>query len=232
MNLLAFDTCFDSCSVAVGRRLRSLTPGIAFANASMATGQAERLMPMIEEVMADVGMGFGELTRIAIADGPGTFTGARIAVSAARALALATGAEIVTISSLHLMAMSPDVVANGAASIAIATDARRGEVYFQRFDAHSLAPFAPPAVLPVADAAQALRETSTVVAGSGAAAVVDAAVALGANVRAILPTLVPDAFDMLFASLSFSAGRTVAPLYLRPPDAKPSASTLLSGTPA
>lgn len=65
----------------------------------MATGHAERLMPMIASVMADAGMRFDELERIAIATGPGTFTGARIAVSAARALSLATGASIVAVSS-------------------------------------------------------------------------------------------------------------------------------------
>ena len=69
-----------------GRRLRSLTPDIVYASAPMTTGQAERLMPMIEQVMADAGLAFSELQRIAIAAGPGTFTGARIAVSAARAL--------------------------------------------------------------------------------------------------------------------------------------------------
>ena len=232
MNLLAFDTCFDSCSVAAGRRLRSLTPSIAYASAPMATGQAERLMPMIEQVMVDAGMAFGELKRIAIANGPGTFTGARIAVSAARALSLATGAEIVSISSLHLMAMNPEVVANGAATIAIATDARRGEVYFQRFDAHSLAPLAAPAVLSIEQAAATLGAAPVVIAGSGAAGVAAAAKTLGTDAKAILPELVPDAIDMLFAGLSLPVSATVAPFYLRPPDAKPPAPSPFSGTAA
>lgn len=232
MNLLAFDTCFDSCSVAAGRRLRSLTPSIGYASAPMATGQAERLLPMIEQVMADAGMAFSDLQRIAIATGPGTFTGARIAVSAARALALATGAEIVSMSSLQLMAMNPDVAANGAATIAIATDARRGEVYFQRFDAHSLVPLSAPAVLAIDQAAATLGAAPSVIAGSGAAAVADAARMFGTRATAILPALVPDAIDMLFASLSLPASATVAPLYLRPPDAKPPAPSPFSGTAA
>jgi tRNA threonylcarbamoyladenosine biosynthesis protein TsaB len=231
MNLLAFDTCFDSCSVAAGRRLRSLTPAIAFATEAMATGHVERLMPMIEQVMNDVGMAFSELNRITIANGPGTFTGARIAVSAARALSLVTGAPVVAISSLELMAMNPAVAAYGAATAAIATDARRGEVYFQAFNARTLEAHAAPAVLSIDSAALALLSTSAVVAGSGAKAVADAANAAGGTVTAILPELVPEAIDMLFASVDFPVGQRVAPLYLRAPDAKPPAPSPFSGHP-
>ncbi len=230
MNLLAFDTCFDACSVAAGRRLRSLTPAIGFACEPMATGHAERLMPLIESVMASVGMTFAELDRVAIASGPGTFTGARIAVAAARALSLATGATVVTVTSLELMAMNPAVVAGGAKTIAIATDARRGEVYFQQFDARTLKHLAPPSVLSYADAAAALGARSTVIAGSGAAAVADAAQATGGDVQAILADLVPEAIDMLFMSAGLPAGSNVTPLYLRPPDAKPPAPSPIAGT--
>ena len=107
MNILSLDTCFDACSVAAGRGLRSLTPAIAFAFEPMQKGHAERLLPMVEAVMAEAGLAFGALDRIAVSRGPGTFTGTRICVSAARALALATKAEIVSLSSLRLMAMSP-----------------------------------------------------------------------------------------------------------------------------
>lgn len=229
MNLLAFDTCFDACSVAAGRRLRSLTPSIAFATELMSTGQAERLMPMIESVMSDAGMTFHELDRIAIASGPGTFTGARIAVAAARALALATGAAIVPISSLELMAMNPRVSIVGAKTLAIATDARRGEVYFQQFDVRTLQAVSAPAALPVAQAAAALRKGTTLIAGSGALLVADTARALGHDVIAILADLVPEAIDMLFSAASMPIGTNVAPLYLRPPDAKPPAPNPLTG---
>ena len=93
MNILSLDTCFDACSVAAGRGLRSLTPGISFAFEAMQKGHAERLLPMIEMVMCEAGLEFKSLDRIAVTYGPGTFTGTRICVSAARALALATGAR-------------------------------------------------------------------------------------------------------------------------------------------
>ena len=85
MNVLAFDTCFDACSVAAGRGLRSLAPSIVALYEPMSSGQAERLVPMIEEALAATGMTAGDLDRIAVTCGPGTFTGTRIAVSAARA---------------------------------------------------------------------------------------------------------------------------------------------------
>ena len=229
MNLLALDTCFDACSVAAGRRLRSLTPSIAYAAEPMATGHAERLMPMIASVMADAGMRFDELERIAIATGPGTFTGARIAVSAARALSLATGASIVAVSSLTLMAMNPVVETRGADRLAIATDARRGEVYFQVFHPRSLESLSPPALLTVEAAAAVLAGTSSVIAGSGAAAVCAAARDNGDKARAICPELLPEAIDMLFLSSEWPSVARVAPLYLRPPDAKPPAPSPYAG---
>ena len=181
-------------------------------------------MPMIEQVMSETGMTFSELNRIAIANGPGTFTGARIAVSAARALSLATGAPVVAISSLELMAMNPAVAAYGAPVIAIATDARRGEVYFQAFNARTLrAARCDRHCLTIEAAAQKIAAGAAVIAGSGAKAVADAANAAGGRATAILPKLVPEAIDMLFASVDFPVGPKVAPLYLRAPDAKPPA---------
>jgi tRNA threonylcarbamoyladenosine biosynthesis protein TsaB len=224
MNILAFDTCFDACSAAAGRQMRSLSPSIAFVSEPMTTGHAERLMPMIESVMADANMTFRELDRIAIASGPGTFTGARIAVSAARALSLATGAAIVSMTSLELMAMSPAVSSNGAATIAIATDARRGEVYLQQFEARDVTPIAPPRAYTVVEAAAALRDGRVIIAGSGAQAVADRARHRGQEIVAILPDLAPDAVDMLFVAASMPIQSTITPLYLRPPDAKPPAA--------
>ena len=229
MNLIALDTCFDQCSVAVGRRLRSLTPSIAYTSEPMATGHAERLMPMLESAMAEAGMAFSELDRIAVATGPGTFTGARIAVSAARALALATGASVVTVSSLELMAMNPDAATGGADVLAIATDARRGEVYFQMFHPRSLAALTPPEALSVDNAAARLAGRDAVVAGSGASAVAARAQEMGQSARAICPNLLPEAIDMLFLSSEWRVTDSVSPLYLRPPDAKPPAPSPFIG---
>ena len=71
-----------------------------------------------------------------------------------------------------------------------------------------------------------------VIAGSGAAAVADIARVHGRNVEAILPDLVPDAIDMLFAASEMPVVASVAPFYLRPPDAKPPAPSHFAGNAA
>jgi len=221
MNILSFDTCFDACSVAAGRGLRSLTPAIAFAFEPMHKGHAERLLPMIEAVMAEAGLVFGALDRIAVSRGPGTFTGTRICVSAARALALATKAEIVSLSSLRLMAMSPYIPAAPTQRIAVATDARRGEIYFEVYDRHTLESVVAAQCREVSEAASLLGRKPIVIAGSGGALLAEAARKQGIDATPILPDLLPDALDMLFAAGELPVSASVRPLYLRPPDAKP-----------
>ena len=229
MNILSLDTCFDACSVAAGRGLRTLTPAISFAFEPMQKGHAEHLLPMVQAVMAEANLEFNALDRIAVTYGPGTFTGTRICVSAARAFALATGAEIVAISSLRLMAMSSFIPAAPTCHVAIATDARRDEVYFEVFDRHSLQSVGGPRCAAIADAARMLGSSPIVIAGSGAEALAEAARGLGVEATAILPGLLPDAFDVLFMAAELPTSATVSPLYLRPPDAKPPAPSPFVG---
>jgi tRNA threonylcarbamoyladenosine biosynthesis protein TsaB len=229
MNILSFDTCFDACSAAAGRGLRSLTPAISFAFEPMQKGHAEQLLPMVQTVMSEANLEFAALDRIAVAFGPGTFTGTRICVSAARALSLATGAEIVAISSLQLMAMSPFIPAAPTAHIAIATDARRGEVYLEVFDRHSLKSVVAAQCIAIENAVRLLGMAPIVIAGSGAEMLADAARQSGVAATAILPGLLPDAFDLLFAAAELPVPPVVRPLYLRPPDAKPPAPSPVLG---
>lgn len=228
MNVLAFDTCFDACSVAAARGLRTLTPQIEVLFEPMAIGHAERLVPMIAEAMAATGLTFEALDRIVVTDGPGTFTGTRTGVSVARALALSAGCRLTSISSLRLMAESPRIVLDDATNrVMIAVDARRGEVYTQLFDRRrNFAPLSPPALLSLADAAALCREVSgrvvpVTIAGSGAEAVATAARNNGFEPMIVVPDLLPDAADILFRAFELGETAKVAPLYLRPPDAKP-----------
>jgi len=232
MNILAFDTSFDCCSAAAARGLRGLSPVISSFAEPMSAGHAERLVPMIAETLAETSLEVGDLDCIAVTVGPGTFTGTRIALSAARALALVAEVPFVAITSLRLMAMNREANATGARELVIATDARRGEVYFERFDPHSLRSRAPAAALPVAVAAASLGPGAIVIAGSGAEALAQAARDLGREARAVAPGLLPDALDMLFAAMSLEATRTLNPLYLRPPDAKPQMAGQLLRSPA
>lgn len=117
----------------------------------MTKGQAEHLMPMLQGLLAAQGLGWSDLTALAVGTGPGNFTGIRIAVSAARGLALGLSIPAVGVSGFEALAHGlPRPV---AARIA----APRGQAYMQVLraaadDAPSLtgASIAPPAGIPLA----------------------------------------------------------------------------------
>lgn len=231
MNILAFDTCLGACSVAVGVDAGGALEKVEALYQPMATGQAEHLMPMIDSAMRTAGLGFADLNRIAVTTGPGTFTGTRIGVAAARALALATGAAVVGLSTLQLMAQ--DAVHKLAHShqdhtVIVAVDAHRGQVYAQAFAAGTARPLSPPQLLGIEQAAALARDGAAVFAGSGAALVAAPATAMGFRIDAVLPDLQPNAaFLLLAAQDATPLDEPPRPLYLRAADAKPQAGKSL-----
>ena len=222
MHILAIDTCFDGCSACVAEQQGYAVSVLSARLERFATGHAERLVPMVGEVVVEARLGFDQIRRIAVTVGPGTFTGTRIGVAAARALALATGAETVGVSSLAVMA---EVARRqlGTVPLAVVVDARRGEVYAQSFGtAGGSDALSPPALLSLDDASRLSGEEEIVFVGSGAEAVAAIARQHGREAKALLPDLLPDATAMaLLAARLPGCDTTVAPLYLRPPDAKP-----------
>jgi len=182
---------------------------VAGTQEDMAKGQAERLMPLIAEVLEAGGAAPRDLDAIGVGIGPGNFTGVRIAVSAARGLALALGIPAVGVSRLEALALGLP------RPLAVVEDARRGEVYVQLFQADRRHE---PLLLSPADLPRVL--TSPRVTGSGAALAADA-------VRG-LDVLAP-AMPLAEAIARIAAGRwqdadlpRPAPLYLRAADAAPS----------
>ncbi|MEZ5913298.1 MAG: tRNA (adenosine(37)-N6)-threonylcarbamoyltransferase complex dimerization subunit type 1 TsaB [Paracoccaceae bacterium] len=121
--VLAFDTSAAHCAAALlwGQTL------LDERREAMAKGQAERLMPLLQDMLTDAGRTWGDLAAIGVGIGPGNFTGIRISVAAARGLALALGIPAVGVSTLEAQA-------HGVAGGVISTlDARRGAIYFQAF---------------------------------------------------------------------------------------------------
>lgn len=235
MHILAFDTCLDACSVAVARCDEAGRVELASALERFETGHAERLVPMIDEAMQAAGLDFSAIDRLAVTHGPGTFTGTRIGIAAARALALATGAEIVAASSLAVMAEVAAAELSLPArepALMVAVDARRGEVYAQAFGADGREAQAPPQLLSVAAAARLGAPASLLVVGSAAEAVAAAAADAGRPARAALPDLLPAA-SMLARMAARLAPLTepLRPLYLRPPDAKPQTGKSIARAP-
>ena len=96
----------------------------------MAQGQAERIFPAIDELLARTGVTFAELTRLAVTTGPGSFTGLRIGLAAARGLGLALGIPVVGVPTLFAISLG-----GPAGAFTVALDAKRGEAYVQSFRA-------------------------------------------------------------------------------------------------
>ena len=127
--VLAFDTSAAHCAAAL------LCSGRVMCSHAepMAKGQAERLLPMIEEMMATQGVALADLTGIAVGTGPGNFTGIRIAVSLARGLALGLGVPAVGVTGFQAVSHTAGMAAGIEGPHWVAIDAPRGQVYAQRF---------------------------------------------------------------------------------------------------
>ncbi len=223
MNILAIDTCFGACSAAVGAGLGSPHARVEAYFERRSEGHAERLMPMIDAALDSAGFGAGDLDRVAVTLGPGTFTGARIGIAAARGLALAAGLPIAGVSSLAVMAQeaAEEIEDRGVAALVVAVDARRGEVYAQLFGRDGLDALSPPLLL-TPGAAAALGRGPLLAVGSGGPRVAREARALGRAAAARLEGLQPDACTLLYMAEHLPPlAAPPRPLYLREPDAKP-----------
>ena len=139
--LLAIDTAAPRLALAVQRdgQVDTLVE-------DMATGQAERLFPALAELLARAGVTYADLARIAVTTGPGSFTGLRIGLSAARGLGLALRIPVLGIPSLLALSLTAD-----RAPVAVLLDARRGEAYVQIFSGPGT-PLGAAALLPMEQA--------------------------------------------------------------------------------
>src|SRR5437773_11147863 len=128
MLILAIDTAMDAC--AAGVLDTDAGKLIAHQSQAMKRGHAEALMPLIARVMTESGIAFATLDRIAVTTGPGSFTGLRVGLSAARGIALAAGKPVVGLTTLTAFA-APIVSENSDHPVISAIDARHDHVYFQ-----------------------------------------------------------------------------------------------------
>ena len=212
MRLLVLDTALHACTAGcLEIRADGTLHVVAMRSQPMRVGHAEALMPMVAAVLDETGR--EGIDRIAVTTGPGSFTGLRVALSAARGLALALGIPSYGVGTLAALAGLgfEDGAAGPVASI---IDARRGEVYMQAFRGFGEA-LSEPALETLAQAEARLAALSPepwTLVGSGASL-------LPAGRR--IDAAAPDA--MHIARLGAEAGESASParpLYLRAPDAK------------
>ncbi|MEI6558569.1 MAG: tRNA (adenosine(37)-N6)-threonylcarbamoyltransferase complex dimerization subunit type 1 TsaB [Rhodospirillaceae bacterium] len=216
MMVLALETATAACSVALwDGRVR------AARFLALGRGHAERLAPMIAEVLAEAGLTADAVDRLAVTVGPGAFTGLRIGLAAARGLALATGRPVVGLTTFETIGHGLPAAARAGRTLLVAVDSRRAELFLQRFDA-GLVPLGEPAVLSPEAAARWLAPGPLLVAGDGAP-LLRAALAARPETRFADGPGLPDAAVLarIAATLAAGAGRPPRPLYLRAPDAQP-----------
>lgn len=210
MLTLAFDTSMGACSAAVfdtaaGRLL-------AEAYEPMERGHAERLAPMIREVMKEAGAEFHSLGRIAVTTGPGTFTGLRIGLAMARGFGVSLGIPLAGLTSLAAIAANE----SDDATRAVAVEARNGEIYFAVYGPHGAVVVEPQLIRPE-DAKVQLPGSQLLLLGTAAERLMGA----DAHARSQAGDL-PRAGHFAAMAARLDAGsQPPSPLYLRQPDIKP-----------
>ena len=169
MLILAIDTALDACSAGV----LDTDAGklIALESQPMKRGHAEALMPLIARVIKQAGIAFASFDRIAVTTGPGSFTGLRVGLSAARGIALAADKPVVGLTTLAAYA-APVVSDNAGRPVISAIDARHDHVYFQVVsgDGRSLIR---PRVAPIEEALRASRFGAPHLVGNAAGILAD-----------------------------------------------------------
>lgn len=216
--LLALDTATEGCSVAVWR------DGAVLASEAqpMARGQASALMPMIERVIGAAGTAPADLDAVCVTRGPGAFTGLRIALSAARGLALALDVPCIGVTTLEAVAAGVPAQERGSAKVLACVESKREDIFVQVFS-ENLAPLTEPLALGAEALGGLFADGESVVLVGDAAArahamLADSPLSLTMSSAAQLPD--PGTVAVLAKARLGMDGPPPEPLYLRPPDAK------------
>jgi tRNA threonylcarbamoyladenosine biosynthesis protein TsaB len=218
MRVLAIDTALAACSAAV---LDSARGGIiADESLPMVRGHAEALIPLLARVMQRAGLTFSDLDRVAVTTGPGSFTGLRVGISAARGIALAANKPALGVSTLSAFA-APLLDEDKDVSVIAAIDARHEHVYLQVFGPGGRIAVSP-RLAPLSEAARAAAQAPCRIVGSAAQAVADRMPAGAAAPLRVDKREAPDIDWVARMGAVLPEGQSPPkPQYLRAPDAQP-----------
>ena len=193
---------------------------VASQTVAMERGHAEAVMPTIARVMDQAAVEFTELDRIAVTTGPGSFTGLRVGISAARGIALAAGKPAIGLSTLAAFA-APHIAGDDSSNVVAAIDARHDQVYLQVFGTNGRT-LVTPRMVTLRDGARAALTGPARIVGSGAALIA------AAWPKGVEPPILVEQRGAPDISWIARLGAAAAdgfgppkPLYLRAPDAQP-----------
>jgi tRNA threonylcarbamoyladenosine biosynthesis protein TsaB len=218
MLILAIDTALDACAAAVLDTEAGQL--IAQESQAMKRGHAEALMPLIGRVIAASGTAFASLGRVAVTTGPGSFTGLRVGLSAARGIALAANIPVVGVTTLTAYA-APIVSQNAEHPVISVIDARHDQVYLQVVSGNGSA-LVRPRVAPMEEALEACRFGAPYVVGNAAGLLSERWPSQAVPPAGVDMQPAPDIGWVGWLGAAVSPNTAPArPFYLRAPDAKP-----------
>jgi tRNA threonylcarbamoyl adenosine modification protein YeaZ len=209
MSVLVLDTAARFCSACLYDA--SADAILAAREEEIGRGHAERLMGIVADVMDQAGAGFGDLTGLTVTIGPGSFTGIRVGVAAARGIAVARNLTVTGVTTLESLAVQAKAEAGPDGPFAVLISGGRGQIFLQHFSAGCAALDEPRAV-PQDEAEKHLRSDCLLLVG-------DAATALGSDLPTAIDRPVGTIGAVARAGRLFS--HAPSPLYLRGADAKP-----------
>ncbi len=227
MRILALDTALAACSTVLWEdgRIR------ARSYHEMARGQAEVLLPAVVRAMSEAGADFDGLDLIAATLGPGSFTGLRVGLAAARGLALAARCPLVGVTTFEAVAEAIPATEAAGRSVLVAFDTRRRDLYIQLFLAgdaggpNPMAPAGPARVIAPAALAGVLPVGPVLLAGDGAGHALAAFGEAAGRFSVSSSPPRPDAAQVAVVAARRSRGEIpplpALPIYLRPPAVKP-----------
>jgi tRNA threonylcarbamoyladenosine biosynthesis protein TsaB len=218
MRVLAIDTALAACSAAI---LDTSYGGLlASESLPMLRGHAEALMPLLARVMKASGIAFADLDRVVVTTGPGSFTGLRVGIAAARGLGVATDLPVIGVSTLSAYA-APYLGADDISPVVAAIDARHEHVYLQVFAPGGRTLIAP-RLAALDEAVRAASEASSYIVGSAAQIVAGGLAASAPAPMTVDASAAPDiGWVAEIGAIAPDTKSPPKPQYLRAPDAQP-----------
>ncbi|MCP5382536.1 MAG: tRNA (adenosine(37)-N6)-threonylcarbamoyltransferase complex dimerization subunit type 1 TsaB [Kordiimonadaceae bacterium] len=215
-HILAIDTTLGACSAALIKE-GTIT---SYKCEVRVRGHVERLLPMIDEICEESGIKISDIENIAVTVGPGTFAGVRIGLSAAKGMALALDIKVVPVTTLEaIICQFVEEEKGFKGKVAVAIDARRGEIYFQIFDVDkgTFKAISTAEAIPISKIGERITSDLDLLIGSGAEFL------SGLKILSSKKYNFPDALyiaQYAEKKLGFAVrSDDISPLYLRAPDA-------------